>query len=136
VTSGTRQRYRLRLGRRSRFLLILWGVRQSSAYVDIDHVLHARFGFYRLTTPIANITHWRLEGPWRWVTAIGVRLGVRHRDLTFGGTHMGGARLDFRRAVRWGPFSVPALYVTVEDLEGFAKALADRGIPGEDAREE
>jgi hypothetical protein len=30
--------------------------------------------------------------------------------------------------------SVPALYVTVGDLEGFAAALSERGIPGEDAR--
>ena len=29
---------------------------------------------------------------------------------------------------------IPALYLTVEDLEGFAAALAERGLPGEDAR--
>jgi hypothetical protein len=33
-----------------------------------------------------------------------------------------------------GPFRVPALYVTVEELEGFAAALAERGIAGVDAR--
>jgi len=29
---------------------------------------------------------------------------------------------------------VPAVYVTVADLEGLAAALRDRGIPGTDAR--
>ena len=29
---------------------------------------------------------------------------------------------------------VPAFYVATDDLEGFAAALAARGIPGEDAR--
>ena len=29
---------------------------------------------------------------------------------------------------------VPALYLTVDDLEGFAAALAKRGLPGTDTR--
>ena len=29
---------------------------------------------------------------------------------------------------------VPALYLTVDDIEGFAAALAERGLPGADAR--
>ena len=32
-------------------------------------------------------------------------------------------------------FRPPALYLTVEDLEGFAAALTERGIPGEDRRQ-
>jgi hypothetical protein len=46
-------------------------------------------------------------------------------------------RIDFRapvRFVRFGFFAIPALYVTVEDLEGLATALSDRGISGVDAR--
>ena len=77
---------------------------------------------------------WRIEGPWLWITAIGVRLSVRHRDLTFGGSPRGGVRVDFREPVRMGPIRVPALYVTVEDLEGLAAALEERGILGKDAR--
>ena len=61
-------------------------------------------------------------------------MSVRHRDITFGGSPRGGVRIDFRERVRYGPFRVPALYLTVEDLEGFAAALAARGIPGEDRR--
>ena len=43
-------------------------------------------------------------------------------------------RIDFREPVRFGPFHQTALYVTVEDLEGFAAALASLGVPGSDAR--
>jgi hypothetical protein len=97
-------------------------------------VLDARFGFFRVTTPVANIAAWRIEGPWAWITAIGVRRSVRHGDFAFDGTHTGGVRMDFHEPVRLGPFHPRALYVTVDDLEGFAGALASLGIPGTDAR--
>ena len=38
------------------------------------------------------------------------------------------------RARGFRPFRQTALYVTVEDLEGFAAALASLGIAGTDAR--
>jgi hypothetical protein len=94
----------------------------------------ARFGRFRLRTPLANIASWRIEGPWLWITAIGVRMSIRHRDLTFGGSPRGGVRVDFRTPVAMVPIRVPALYVTVEDLDGLAAALTERGIPGVDAR--
>ena len=59
---------------------------------------------------------------------------IRHRDITFAGTGRGGVRIDFREPARAVGFNVPALYVTVEDLEGFAASLSARGIPGLDAR--
>jgi hypothetical protein len=128
------QRFPIRVGRRSRPLLRLFGVQPANAYVDLDGELDAHFGFSRLRTPMSNLASWRIEGPWLWITAIGVRRSLRHHDLTFGGNHRGGVRVDFKDQVRLGFISVPALYVTVDDLEGFAAALVDRGIPGEDAR--
>jgi hypothetical protein len=80
------------------------------------------------------VTGWRIEGPWRWITAIGVRLGIRHRDVSFAGSPRGGVRLDFRERVRWTVLHVPALYVGVDDLEGFAAELKALGIDGVDAR--
>jgi hypothetical protein len=130
----TSRRFPIRLGRKSRPLLLLFGVRESNAYVDLNDRLDARFGFFRISTPVENIGRWRIEGPWRWITAIGVRRSVRHGDVTFGGNQRGGVRVDFREPVKWRPLRAPALYVTVEDLDGFAAALAARGIPGEDAR--
>lgn len=130
------QRFPIRLGARSRPLLRLFGVgTPADAWVDLrDGELEARFGWARVATTLANVDDWRIEGPWLWITAIGVRRGFRHGDFTFGGSHHGGVRLDFRERVRIGPFRTPALYVSVDDLEGFAAALTERGILGLDAR--
>jgi hypothetical protein len=129
------QRFPIRLGPRSRPFLRLFGVRgQDDAWVEVDGSLDARFGFGRVRTPIDNVTSWRIEGPWLWITAIGIRRSLRHGDVTFGGDPHGGVRLDFREPIRFGPFRMPALYVTVDDLAGFAAALRERGIDGEDAR--
>lgn len=132
--TGATTRFPIRVGSKSRPLLRLFGVRADNAYVDLGTDLDAHFGRYTLRTPVENIVRWRLEGPWLWLTAIGVRMSVRHRDVTFGGNHRGGVRLDFREPVQWGRFLVPVLYVTVEDMTGLGAALAARGIPGEDAR--
>ncbi len=102
--------------------------------MDLDHDLVARFGWSTVRTPVSNIASWRIEGPWRWLTAIGLRRSVRHGDFTFGGNHRGGVRLDFHEPVPLLTFRPRALYVTVADLEGFAAALAQLGIPGRDAR--
>jgi hypothetical protein len=128
------QRFPILVGRKSRLLLRLFGVKGDNAYVDLGDELDARFGWARLQTPVSNIKSWRIEGPWLWITAIGVRMSIRHRDLTFAGSPRGGVRMDFREPVRLFRSRVPALYVTVEDLEGFASALTARGIPGLDAR--
>ena len=117
-------------------VLWLFGVHGAQdAWVDLgDDSLTARFGRFSATSPIANIASWRIEGPWKWITAIGVRRSFRHADITFGGSPVGGVRLDFREPIKVGPIKTPALHLTVEDLEGLGAALATRGIPGTDAR--
>jgi hypothetical protein len=129
-------RHPIRIGRRSAALLrVVFGVTADSAWVTVEdgHVT-ARFGRFEFRVPVANITRWRIEGPWRWITAIGVRRSIRHADFSFAGSPRGGVRMDFATPVRWSGFSVPAFYVGVEDLEGFAAELSSLGIPGEDAR--
>jgi hypothetical protein len=130
------QRFPIELGRRSRGLLrVLFGVRPDNAYVDLGDELDARFGYGHFRTPVSNIRSWRIEGPWLWITAIGIRRGIRDGVFAFDGVQTGGVRVDFRERVSGlRIFRTPALYVTVEDPEGFAAALAERGIPGEDAR--
>lgn len=129
------RRFPLHLGRWTRYILLAFGVRPSNAYVELGRDVDAHFGWFRLQTPIANIAGWRIEGPWRWITAIGVRRGVSNGDLTFGGTARGGVRLDFSEPVAWHRLRVPALYVTVDDMTGFATALTELGIEGIDARD-
>jgi hypothetical protein len=126
----------IELGRRSRPLLrILFGVTPENAYVDLGDDLDARFGYGRIRTPLTNVASWRIEGPWPWITAIGIRRGIRDGVFTFACTPKGGVRLDFRERVpTLRLFRTPALYLTVQDVEGFAAALSERGIPGEDAR--
>jgi hypothetical protein len=127
-------RFPIRIGRRSRLYLRLWTVRSETAFVDVDDEIDVHFGRFRLRTPIANVASWRIEGPWLWITAIGVRMSIRHGDVSFAGSPRGGVRMDFRERVQWGPFKVPAIYVGVDDLEGLAAELSRRGIPGQDAR--
>jgi len=132
----TPQTFPIRLGARSKPLLRLFGVTgPETAYVDLGGgLLDARFGASSIRTSISNIASWRIEGPWLWITAIGVRRSIRNGDVTFGGSPHGGVRIDFREPVHFGPFRPPAIYVTVDDLEGLAAALSACGIPGEDAR--
>ena len=129
------RRFAYRLDPRS-IVLRLFGVHGAEdAWVDLgEDTLMARFGWFSATSPFANIASWRIEGPWKWITAIGVRRSFRHADITFGGSPTGGVRLDFREPIKVGPIKTPALYLTVEDLDGLGEALAARGIPGSDAR--
>jgi hypothetical protein len=127
-------RFPIRVEPRYGLVLRLFGVRPATAWVDLGENLDAHFGWSRISTPVANCARWSIEGPWRAITALGVRMSVRHRDITFGGTPRGGVRIDFREPVRYGVLRPPALYVTVEDMEAFAAALSARGIPGEDRR--
>jgi len=129
-------RFPIRIGRRSAPLLrLVFGVTADSAWAAVgDGLVTARFGRFEFRVPVANITRWRIEGPWRWITAIGVRRSIRDADFTFAGSPRGGVRMDFATPVRWSGFSVPAFYVGVEDLEAFTAELSALGIPGEDAR--
>jgi hypothetical protein len=129
-------RFPIRIGRRSRLYLRLWTVRRESAFVELDRDLDVHFGRFRLRTPIANLASWRIEGPWLWVTAIGVRRSNRHGDVSFAGSPHGGVRIDFHQRVPWGIFNVPAIYIGADDLDGLAAELSRRGVPGLDARRE
>jgi hypothetical protein len=130
------ERFPIRIGPRSAALLrLVFGVRPQSAWAEVgDDGLVIRFGRSEFRTELGNLARWRIEGPFRWITAIGIRMSLRHRDVSFAGSPHGGVRIDFVRPVRWGPFNVPAVYVGADDLDGFAVALAAMGIAGEDAR--
>jgi hypothetical protein len=129
-------RYTIRIGSRSRLLLrVVFGVTEERAWAEADAAgIRIRFGRFEFAAPLAAITRWQIEGPWRWVTAIGLRRSIRQGDISFAGSPVGGVRVDFLAPVRWWRLSVPAVYAGVQDLEGFAADLTALGIPGEDAR--
>jgi hypothetical protein len=135
AAAGAPQRFPIRVGPRSRPVILLWGARPETAYAEVDDdEFRARFGPFRLRTSLANITSWRIEGPFTWLRAIGVRVTWRRGDTSFAGSAHGGLRVDLREPIRWGPLVVPAIYVAVDDLQGLADALQARGISGVDAR--
>jgi hypothetical protein len=133
------ERYPIRVGARSAgFLRLAFGVRPENAWVDVgdapDGEVVVSFGRSTFRVPLGNVVRWRIEGPWKWITAIGIRRSFRHGDVSFAGSPHGGVRLDFRERVGWLVFKVPAIYAAADDLDGLAAGLAARGIPGSDAR--
>ncbi len=129
----------LRLAMPWRWPLRLIGVRPGVAQVELTAVgnLVATFGRLRVETPIANVCGYRLTGPYRWWKAIGPRGSLADHGFTFGGSAHGGVCLSFREwvsssYVRGG--RLEALTVTVDDVDGLARALEARGVSGEDQR--
>ena len=134
MTTAMPQRFPIRVEPRYRWALWIFGVRSENAYVDLGDTLDAQFGWSRITTPASNCVHWSIEGPWLALTALGVRRGFRHGDISFGGTPRGGVRVDLREPARYFFLRPRTIWLTVEDMDGFAAALAARGAPGEDRR--
>lgn len=108
--------------------LRLFGIGPTSAYVEVDdHYLDARFGPFRVRTPLGNIRGVQVGGPYSPVFATGLRVSLRDRGLTFGTTPARGVCLTFRRPVT-SPIpgfllGHPGLTLTVEDPDGLAEAL-------------
>ena len=98
--------------------------RDGATLVEEDSFL-ATFGFFKLTTPLANITGAHITRNYRWWTSFGVR-GSRVDDgLTFGTNHDGGVCIHFDEKVS-SPLrrsGHSALTVTVADLEELTSAL-------------
>jgi hypothetical protein len=133
-----RVRFPIRIGARSRWVLLFWSATPETSHVDLDEgqdgMIDITFCRFRFRTPIANLASWRIEGPFLWITAIGVRRSIRHGDVSFAGSPHGGVRIDFKERVPFGFLRVPAIYVGVDDLEGLAAELTLRGVDGTDAR--
>jgi hypothetical protein len=127
-------RFPIRIGPRSRLVVRLFGVTPANAYAELGDDLEIRFGWFRFRTPVANIERYRIEGPFTWIKAIGVRMSFRHPDLSFCGSAHGAVRMDLKEPVRWGPIRVPAVWAGVDDLDALAAELSRRGVPGADAR--
>jgi hypothetical protein len=85
----------------------------------------ATFGFFKIVTPLENITGAHITRNYRWWTACGVRMSRADDGLTFGTNRNGGVCIHFAEkvpsALRRSGHS--ALTVTVADLEGLTGAL-------------
>lgn len=133
-TTGVR-RFEFRFAPAYRRLARVFGIRPETAYVEVaDEIFLARFGRWRVRTPLANIARVETTGPYAfWKTAGPARLGVTDRGLTFAANGDRGVLVSFRTPVPGlDPFGVlrhPELTVTVSDVDGLASLLRGRIRP-------
>jgi hypothetical protein len=90
-----------------------------------DGSLIATFGFFKIRTPLSNVTGAHVTRGYRWWTAPGVRMSGVDDGLSFGTNHDAGVCIHFATKV---PSALrrrghSALTVTVADLEGLTAAL-------------
>ena len=126
------KRFAYAIDRRYLPLLVPFGLRGSKNGVTLtdDGLLLATFGFFKIKTPLANVTEAHITRNYRWWTAFGVRGSMVDDGLSFGTNHNAGVCIHFAEKVpsplRRSGHS--ALTVTVADLEGLTSALgAGRG---------
>jgi hypothetical protein len=109
-----------------------FGVTPATARVDVgERTLAARFGPWRVSTPLANISGVTVTGPYAfWKTAGPARLAVTDRGLTFATNGDRGVLISFRTPVRGldpvGVLHHPELTVTVADVDELADLLRAR----------
>jgi hypothetical protein len=90
--------------------------------------LDVRFGRWRLSTPLANVSEVAVTGPYSfWKAAGPARLAITDRGLTFATNGERGVLISFRTPVRGlDPFGVlrhPELTVTVAEVSKLAERL-------------
>jgi hypothetical protein len=128
-------RFAIRLDRRARLLLLVFGARPATAWIQLDRDrIVARFGFSHAEIPLADVERWDISGPYRWWRALGIRGALGRPEITYGGSTHGGVGLHLREPVRIACVRVRHFYVTVDDLDGLAAALTARGVEGADRR--
>jgi hypothetical protein len=117
--------------------LLTFGVTKNAAWLRIDDDgIEVRFGLFRLSTSLDNITGYQISGDYRAYRAIGVRGSLVDKGVTFGSTTKRGLCVTFAEAVAVKPGvgqKHPGMTVTVEDIDGLAAALEERGIARTDA---
>jgi hypothetical protein len=115
----------------------VFGITPATAWVDVgDKTLEARFGLWRVSTPLANIADVAVTGPYAfWKTAGSARLAISDRGLTFATNGDRGVRISFRTPVRGldplGVLRHPELTVTVAEVDRLAELLRTRRQSGE-----
>jgi hypothetical protein len=104
-----------------------FGLRSSTDGVTItdDGTFRATFGFFKVETPLSNISEAHVTRDYRWWTAAGVRASFVDDGLTFGTNRSAGVCAHFHEPVpsplrRRGH---SAITVTVADVDGLVERL-------------
>jgi hypothetical protein len=106
-----------------------FGVKPVTASIEVDEAtFDARFGRWRVRTPLFNIADAEVTGPYRFFKTAGpARLAVTDRGLTFATNGRRGVRLAFKESVPGlDPFGLirhPELTVTVADVDRLVAVL-------------
>ncbi|HEX2577826.1 MAG TPA: hypothetical protein VHK88_15855 [Aquihabitans sp.] len=112
-----------------------FGVTRSNASVTVSvHEVEARFGPWRVTTPLANVAEVTTTGPYHWWFVAGpAHLSRTDHGLTFATNDRAGACLRFHEPVPpafpWPRWEHPGLTVTVDDVAGLAALVRERIQP-------
>lgn len=112
-------------------MLLGLGVRPGNSSVTLtdDDRFVARFGWWKVDTPLANIDCVEVTGPYRWYKAIGLRGSAVDHGITFGSSTSGGVCVVFIEPISRlipGMKDHPGLTVTVADSAGLAAAIESR----------
>ncbi len=93
--------------------------------VGDDRTLTATFGRVRVETTVDNVDHTEVGGPYRWYTAVGLRLSFADDGITFGTNNRRGLCIAFVEKIPRiiGMRKHSALWVSVADPEGLAAAI-------------
>lgn len=110
-----------------------FGVTADNAAVEVHHDRFvARFGPWRVDTPLSNVASAEVTGPFAWFKVIGpAHLSFRDRGLTFATTARRGVCVQFHEPVRGidplGLLRHPGLTVTVAEPHVLAELLDREG---------
>ena len=121
-----------------RRLARVFGVFPEFAWVELGKgELEARYGRWRVRTPLSNVAHAAVTGPYAFFKTAGpARLAITDRGLTFASNGDRGVCITFHEPVAGlaaGRLRHPELTVTVLDVDGLMQALA-RHEPGRNRR--
>jgi hypothetical protein len=125
-------RFPFRFDSAHRRLARLFGVTPERAWVELDEEeLEARYGPWRVRTPLRNIAAAEVTGPYAFLKTAGpARLAITDRGLTFASNGDRGVCITFHTPVpgidSFGRIRHPELTVTVLDVDGLVEALARR----------
>lgn len=121
--------FRFAFDQLARIVLAPFGVTPATAWVRLDDdTFSVRFGPWRLATPRTNVACPHVTGPYLWIKAIGPRLSLADRGVTFGTNARAGVCVRFHEPVpglapgAW--LRHPAATVTVTDPAALAARLA------------
>jgi hypothetical protein len=109
---------------------LAFGVMPATTSVDVEGgELRARFGPWRVRTPLTNVAGSEISGPYSFIKTAGpAHLSFTDRGVTFATNGVRGLCIRFHEPVRaldpTGRLRHPGLTVTVDDVEGLAAELA------------